>query len=105
MSRRKGSPTPPRSGTRWRIGFDEDGQRLTLENRGEFDELVLDDWLHVEQMDRGVWWLQLGGASFNVSVARDGRVTVMLQDGGIAHGELTGPRFTDGRPWKLGDPR
>lgn len=38
-----------------------------------FDELVVDRWLHVEQMDSGLWWMRLGGTHFNIRVDRDGR--------------------------------
>ncbi|TAK27259.1 MAG: hypothetical protein EPO40_16680 [Myxococcaceae bacterium] len=96
MSRQKGSPTPPRPGTRWRLGFDEDGQRVEMQNRGTFDEIVVGEWLHVEEMRRGSYFVQLGGACFGVTIARDGRVTVMVQEGEIEHGELVGPRMVDG---------
>lgn len=96
VSRAKGSPTPPRPGTRWRMQAEEHGQTIELRNRGVFDELVIDDWLHLEQMSDRAWWLQLGGACFGISIARDGRVTVTLTEGEVAHGELVGPRLVDG---------
>lgn len=39
----------------------------------EFDELVVDSWLHVEQMDTGTWWANIGGVTLHVRVDRDGR--------------------------------
>ncbi|MFC4006601.1 hypothetical protein ACFOY2_05170 [Nonomuraea purpurea] len=39
----------------------------------EFDELVVGSWLHVEQMDAGVWWMNCGGVTLTVRVDRDGR--------------------------------
>lgn len=39
----------------------------------EFDELVVGSWIHVEQMDTTVWWMNVGGVTINVSVDRDGR--------------------------------
>lgn len=39
----------------------------------EFDELVVGSWLHVEQMDAGVWWMNVGGVTLTVRVDRDGR--------------------------------
>jgi len=39
----------------------------------EFDELVVGSWLHVEQMDVGVWWLNVGGVTLNIRADRDGR--------------------------------
>lgn len=29
------------------------------QDEGGFDELVVDDWLHIEQMDNAVWWMRL----------------------------------------------
>jgi hypothetical protein len=39
----------------------------------EFDELVVGKWLHVEQMNTGVWWMNVGGVTLTVKVDRDGR--------------------------------
>ncbi|MEU8151749.1 hypothetical protein [Nonomuraea sp. NPDC048901] len=39
----------------------------------EFDELVVGSWLHVEQMDAHVYWMNVGGVTLNVRVDRDGR--------------------------------
>lgn len=39
----------------------------------EFDELVVGRWLHVEQMDTGVWWINLGGVTVHVTADRNGR--------------------------------
>lgn len=39
----------------------------------EFDELVVGRWLHVEQMDTGVWWMNIGGVTVHVTADRDGR--------------------------------
>ena len=34
----------------------------------EFDEIVLGDWLHVEQMDVDHYWLRLGEKTYNVVI-------------------------------------
>jgi hypothetical protein len=39
----------------------------------EFDELVVGNFLHVEQMDTGLWWSNIGGITLWVRVDRDGR--------------------------------
>jgi hypothetical protein len=44
--------------------------KIELENQGVFDELVLDDWLHVEQMENAVWWLRVGDARLIVTLQR-----------------------------------
>ena len=39
----------------------------------EFDELAVGRWLHIEQMERGRWWMNAGGVTINIEVDRDGR--------------------------------
>ena len=64
-----------------------EAQRQEFEERGltttsvladtEFDELVVggtkDVWLHVEQMDTGTWWMNVGGVTLWVTADRYGR--------------------------------
>lgn len=53
----------------------------------EFDELVIDDWFHLEQMSDRRWWIGLGTAEdgvgyewmINVHVDRNGRATVSME--------------------------
>ena len=55
----------------------------------EFDELVIDNWLHLEQMSERNWWMGLGTAEdgrgyewmINVHVDRDGKATVSMEKG------------------------
>ncbi len=45
----------------------------------DFDELVVSNWLHIEEMDVGLWWMEVGGVTLFVCADRDGnprRVTV-----------------------------
>ncbi|MDX2996404.1 hypothetical protein [Streptomyces scabiei] len=39
----------------------------------EFDELVVGSWLHIEQLDTSVWWINIGGVTVHVTADRDGR--------------------------------
>lgn len=39
----------------------------------EFDELVVGSFLHAEQLDTGLWWINLGGVVVWVKADRDGR--------------------------------
>ena len=39
-----------RRGKEWPYGF-------TVANEGRFDELVIDNWFHIEQMASDVWWI------------------------------------------------
>lgn len=90
---------PRRAGTRWRLLVHEwigpqpdgttygDAHHVTnkpgserrwsvhheLPANTEFDELVVDRWLHIEQMDTGKWWMNVGGVVLWVDVDRDGR--------------------------------
>jgi hypothetical protein len=41
----------------------------------ELDEVVIGSWLHLEQMDVGQWWLNVGGVTVWVTADRDGRPT------------------------------
>lgn len=53
-------------GERWRLLAHESGGSYAVEDRGTFDELVVDDWLHVEQLDDALWWIRLGDARIHV---------------------------------------
>lgn len=37
-----------------------------------FDELVIDDWFHIEQMDKRLWWMRVGDLNINIHVRSDG---------------------------------
>jgi len=32
-----------------------------------FDELVIDDWFHLEQMDENSWWMRVGPLSIRIT--------------------------------------
>lgn len=44
-----------------------------------FDELVIDHWLHVEQMDKRMWWMRVGDVVLWVTVQRSGNVRVIIE--------------------------
>ena len=50
-----------------------DTAECTVLEGTEFDELVIGEWIHLEQMDTGRWWCNFAGVTINVSVDRDGR--------------------------------
>lgn len=59
------------SGARWSVlAARSDGTRVELENEGLLDEVVLDEWLHLESLDKRTWWLRIG----------DARVVVVVDD-------------------------
>lgn len=39
----------------------------------EFDELVVGQWIHVEQMAPGSYWMDVSGVVIDVQVDRDGK--------------------------------
>jgi hypothetical protein len=69
-----------RAGSQWRLlaHGDFDG-KFSNEAHGveipgtEFDELVVGKWIHIEQMDTGHWWMDIGGVTVRVKADRDGR--------------------------------
>ncbi len=57
---------------------DYDGSEPTpLHTRTIFDELVIDDFLHVEQMDTRHWWILVGNV-LHVDVSKDARGNVTV---------------------------
>jgi hypothetical protein len=66
-------------GLRWRVrAYGDDGE-FEVEDRGKFDELVVDHWLHVEQMDDRLWIVRVGDRGFLVDVKKNGTVDVEEQ--------------------------
>lgn len=68
-------------GSEWRVQARDGDRKIALSNEGIFDELVVDHWLHVEQLDERIWWMRVGDARLQVSIAKDGAVTVDVQRG------------------------
>lgn len=68
-------------GANWRFLAHDANSRTELENKGIFDELVVDNWLHVEQMDERVWWLMIGDARILVTIDPNGAATVDIERG------------------------
>jgi hypothetical protein len=44
---------------------------------GNFDEIVVGHWLHVEMMDDRRAWVRIGAECFSVQLRRDGSVGVL----------------------------
>jgi hypothetical protein len=80
MSEEPREKTPrPVPGALWRILAKDDSREISLENEGIFDELVIDDWFHLEQMDERRWWIRVGDARIDVVVDENGRVKVSVE--------------------------
>jgi hypothetical protein len=68
-------------GARWRFLAHQEQGSLQLQNQGVFDELVADDWLHIEQMEETMWWMRLGDARITVTVVAGARAIVDIERG------------------------
>lgn len=71
-------PTPARP---WRLGLEAEryGGAFNLHSNGidgDFDELVVAEWLHIERMGERVWWMRVGGREFDVEIPLEGPVIV-----------------------------
>ena len=63
-------------GYRWRtLAWHDDGEKIEQEYDGTegvcFDELVVDEWFHIEQMDTRDWWMQVGDLHINIHINPD----------------------------------
>jgi hypothetical protein len=65
----------------------------------EFDELVVGEWLHIEQMDIGIWWMNIAGVTVHVTVSRDGRPRVVTVHGPLDYEGETRPGVTYECQW------
>lgn len=64
-----------RPGSRWRIdAYGPGDEAFRAENQGTFNEVVVDHWLHVEQMENRLWIVRIGQRGFSVYVNADGSV-------------------------------
>ncbi|NVJ09682.1 hypothetical protein HUW63_31220 [Myxococcus sp. AM001] len=68
-------------GREWRLLAHDGGAEIEMRDRGIFDELTVDHWLHVEQLDVREWWLRVGDARLLVSVESGGAVRVDVERG------------------------
>ena len=66
-------------GQSWRLRAVEASEVFEAENRGIFDELVVDQWLHIEQMEADTWWMRVGDSSITVKVDANGKVSVVIE--------------------------
>lgn len=87
-------PKKHRPGSLWRFlahervgkGYGAEIELKRDDKPTEFDELVVDDWLHVEQLDSCTWWMRVGPLVLHVSVGERGQareVSVVEEDFGF----------------------
>ena len=51
----------------------------------EFDELVLDDWFHIERMDHNEFWMRVGDHVMRAYKTRSGEVKIRYEYDPITH--------------------
>ena len=68
-------------GAEWRLEIERDGQKVEVQDEGRFDELVVDHWLHVENLSERSWWLRIGDVRIEARVDSGGDVTVNVVRG------------------------
>jgi hypothetical protein len=79
----------PKIGSKWRflahgpqyrveIGSKDCHQALivAIEPETIFDELVVDQWFHMEQMDKNTWWMRLGEKNVMVCIDKNGKAEI-----------------------------
>ena len=73
----------------WRLFAQTRSGPVHLENQGALKELVVGDWLHVEQVEDHVWWMRVGDMRVSVWAPRGGSPEVDVDRGfyGMVHGE------------------
>ena len=87
-----------RRGKHWRIRAQRGGETVELEGDGVMDEVVVDHWLHVEQMEKRAWWVRIGDARIQVTLG-GGKVTVDVRRGdyGPVVGKTSVPKASSRR--------
>ncbi len=66
-------------GSKWRFLARNGEREISAEDDGNFDELCVDDWFHLEMMSPHTWWMRVGDACINVTMRRDGTVDVSVE--------------------------
>jgi hypothetical protein len=70
-----------RHGSEWRVLARDGAREIEHGGEGVFDELVVDQWLHIEQLDDAAWWLRIGDARVLVRIDEHEAVTVDVERG------------------------
>lgn len=82
----------------WRILADnpKTGERFEMKNKGDFDELVVGDWCHLERMDYRQWCLILGDNNISIYIPTDPKkpIQIMVIEGSMVDGRLEIERRT-----------
>ncbi|MCP3139189.1 hypothetical protein [Pyxidicoccus xibeiensis] len=68
-------------GREWRLLAHKESGDIEVRNEGVFDELVVDHWLHIEQLGDREWWMRVGDARVLVAVEIGGAVRIDVERG------------------------
>ncbi len=68
----------------WETVGEVDGEKVRRPGDGTFDELTVDGWLRIEQLEPGLYWLRVGDVRLTAEVGPNGAVTVNVQRGAYA---------------------
>jgi hypothetical protein len=71
----------PVPGQQWSLLAHEGTNSFEVENKGIIDEVIIDSWLHLEQMDVRQWWMRLGDARIWINIEADGIARVDVERG------------------------
>lgn len=78
-------------GDQWRIELKTAGVPTELRSSSGgpvLDEVVIDEWFHIEQLDARTWWLRIGDVRIVVSPRKGNVAHVSVERG--AHGDVLG---------------
>lgn len=81
-------------GSSWRLLTHRDTEAISIENDGVLDELVLDDWFHLERMQENLWWMRVGDTRILVEIRAQGAVALKVERG--FYGDINS--FSDENP-------
>ena len=92
MKTKTKKPYRPKPGSDWRIqaagakhgdalNVSVAAGALKVQSYGIFDELVIDQWLHLEQMGPRSWWMRVGDARLSIRIDKDGQARVTVERG------------------------
>lgn len=83
-----------RPGEDWvvRTRHGEAGEPREWRHGGVLDEVAIDHWLHMEQMDDRRWWFRIGDVWVMANIDEAGRVTVDVERG--SYGPVRGTTST-----------
>jgi hypothetical protein len=97
-------------GRRWRILAQDVADCIDVRNRGQFDEIVIDRWLHLEWMSDRHYWMQLGPLRIDITLGSNGACDILIERdyemaGNVSAGlDVRGVSPPGAPPWWVEDP-